>query len=93
MEVHGWRQVRSPAVAARCDHDVGVQWPCRHTLQFEGQVQVGTKRICPQDVKKMLAAHPIKAYWKECAAKHEQEELKDGVWFEPLQVLLRYWPV
>ena len=28
-------------------------------------------------------------YWKEWAAKHEHEELKEGVWLEPELALLR----
>ena len=28
-------------------------------------------------------------YWKEWAAKHEYEELKEGVWLEPALALLR----
>ena len=29
------------------------------------------------------------AHWKKWAAKHECEELKEGVWLEPIQAMLR----
>ena len=33
--------------------------------------------------------HARKVYWKEWAAKHEHEKLKDGVWVEHIQALFR----
>ena len=34
--------------------DLGIKWPQWHTLLFEDQVAVGTRVVCPQDVKKKL---------------------------------------
>ena len=66
------------------------KWPQWHTLIFEGQVQVDMRYICPKDVKKMLSGTgQITAYWKKWAAKHEYEELKEGIWLEPTLAWLR----
>ena len=69
--------------------DMGIKWPHCHTLFFEGQVAVDMRVACPQDVKKMLLKQARMVYWKKWAAKHECEELKEGVWLEPIQALLR----
>ena len=45
--------------------------------------------ICPKDVKKMLLQRARTVYWKKLAAKHEYEELKEGIWLEPALDLLR----
>ena len=45
--------------------------------------------VCPKDVEKMLLKQARSAYWKKWAAKHEYEELKEGVWLEPALALLR----
>ena len=41
---------------------------------------VDMRVVCPQDVKKMLLKQVRLVYWKKWAAKHECEELKEGVW-------------
>ena len=43
----------------------------------------------PRVVEKMLVQRARSVYWKKWAEKHEHEELKEGVWLEPAQVLLR----
>ena len=45
--------------------------------------------VCPKDVKKMLLQRARTVYWKKWAAKHEIEELKEGVWLEPALALSR----
>ena len=45
--------------------------------------------VCPKDVKNMLGQRARSVYWKKWAAKHEQEELKEGSWLEPGLALLR----
>ena len=40
-------------------------------------------------MKKMLLKQAKTVYWEKWAAKHEWEELKEGVWLEPIQALLR----
>ena len=45
--------------------------------------------VCPKDVKKMLLQQARIIYWKKWAAKHESEELKEGIWLEPTLALLR----
>ena len=39
--------------------------------------------VCPKDVKKMLLQQARTAHWKKLGAKHEYEELKEGIWLEP----------
>ena len=47
------------------------------------------RHVCPQDVKKMLLQQARSTYWKKWTAKHEYEELKDGISLEPALALLR----
>ena len=68
--------------------DLRIKWPQWHNLIFEGQVRVDMRYVCPKDVKKMLLKQARSAYWKKCAAKHECEELKQGLWLEPALALL-----
>ena len=35
--------------------------------------------VCPQDVKNMLLKQARIVHWRKWAAKHECEELKEGV--------------
>ena len=37
----------------------------------------------------MLLKQARSVYWRKWAAKHECEELKEGVWLEPIQAMLR----
>ena len=48
-----------------------------------------TRVICPLDVKKMFTRQARMAYWRKWAAKHECEELNEGVWLDPIQAMLR----
>ena len=50
------------------------------TLVFEEQVKVDVRVVRPRDVKKMLLKQARMVNWKKWAAKHEYEELKEGVW-------------
>ena len=36
--------------------------------------------VCPKDVEKTLVQRDRSVHWKKWAAKHEYEELKEGVW-------------
>ena len=45
--------------------------------------------VCPKDVKNMLMKQAQSTYWGKWAAKHENEELKQGIWLEPALALLR----
>ena len=69
--------------------DLGIKWPQWHTLLFEGQVAVDMRVVCPQDAKKMLLKRARMVYWNKWAAKHECEELKEGVWLEPTKAVLQ----
>ena len=81
QEVQTWRQVRGPARAVMCEtRDLGIKWPQRHTLMFEGEVSVDMRYSCPRDVRRMLV--------QQWAAKHEYQELKEGTWSEPALALL-----
>ena len=69
--------------------DPGIRWPQFHTLVFEEQVVVDMSVVCPQDVKKMLLKQASPVNWKNWAAKHEHEELKEGVWLGWVPAFLR----
>ena len=56
---------------------------------FEGDRNIDMRYVCPKDVKKMLLQQARTVYWKKWAAKHEYEELKEGIWLEPALALLR----
>ena len=89
FEVQIWRQVRGLAGAVMCEtRDLGTQWPKWHTVPFEGQVAVDMRVVCPQDVKHMLLKQARMVCRKRWAAKHECEELKEGVWLELTRALL-----
>ena len=45
--------------------------------------------VCPQDVKKMLNRQAKDVAVKRRATKHGYQELKDGVWVEPLNALMK----
>ena len=78
------RQGRGPAGAVmRETRDLGVKWPHWHTLMFEGDRNIDMRCVCPKDVKNMLLQQARTVCWKKWAAKHEYEELKEGIWLEP----------
>ena len=54
-----------------------------------GEARIDMRYVCPKDVKKMLVQQARSVRWKQRAAKHEYEELKEGVWPEPALALLR----
>ena len=56
---------------------------------FKGKLRVDMRYVCPKDVKKMLLGQARSTFWRKWAAKHENEELKEGIWLEPALVLLR----
>ena len=89
-EVQTWKQVRGLAGAVICEtRDLGMKWPCWHTLVFSDEMTIDMRYVCPQDVKKMLVQRARSLYWNKWAAKHEYEELKEGAWLEPGLALLR----
>ena len=45
--------------------------------------------VCPKDVKKMLLVQARSTHWRKWGAKHENEELKEGIWLELALTLLR----
>ena len=65
---------------------LGIKWPHWH---LEGDRRIDMRYVCPKDVKKMLLQQARTVYWKKWAAKHECEELKEGIWQEPALALLR----
>ena len=69
--------------------DLGIRWPQRHTLIFESDGRIDMSETFAKDVKKMLMHQARTIYWKKWAAKHENEELKEGIWLEPALALLR----
>ena len=53
-------------------------------LIFSDETRIDMRFVCPRDVKKMQdlgAKGSISILWP---AKHECEELKEGVWLEPV---------
>ena len=90
FEVLTGRHVRGPARAVMCDtSNLGSKWPQWHTPIVEGQVHVDMTYVCPNDVKKMLLGQARSTFWRKWAAKHQYEELKEGIWLEPTLALLR----
>ena len=86
QEVQMWRQVRGPAGAVMCEtRDLGFKWSHGHTLIFSDETRIDMRFVCPEDVKKMLVQRARSVCWKKGAAKHEYEELKEGVWLEPFR--------
>ena len=82
------QQMRGLAGAVVCAmRHLGSGFPSGHAL-LEG-VEVDIKAVCSQDLKKMPKKsgkkQPAGMRW---ATKHECGELEDGVWVEPLKLLL-----
>ena len=48
---------------------------------------VDMRYVCPKDVKKMLLGQARSTHWRKWAAKHENEESKEGFWLEPARRL------
>ena len=57
-------------------------------LDFEGQVRVDMRYVCPKDVNNVFLGQARSTYWRKWAAKHENVEVKDGIWLEPALALL-----
>ena len=69
--------------------DLGIKWPHWHILIFEGDRNIDMRHVCPKDVQKMHLQRARTVYGRKWAAKHEYEEMKEGVWLEPPLALLR----
>ena len=69
--------------------DLGKKWPYWHTLVFSDEIKIDMRYVCPKDVQKKLVQRARSVYWKKWAAKHEQEEPKEGAWIDPALVLSR----
>ena len=84
-----WRQVRGLAGAVMCEtRDLVIMWPQRHTLIFQGEARIDMRYVCPKDVKKVVVQKARSVCWKKWAAKHEYEDLKEGIWLvQALEVL------
>ena len=65
------------------------KWPYWHTLVFSDETKIDMRFVCLKDVRKMLVQGARSVFWKNWAAKHEYEELKEGAWLEPGLALLR----
>ena len=78
FEVPRWNRVR------------GLQeWSCAKLAILAA---VDVRMVCPQDAqdwKNMLLTQAMMVVWRKWAAKHECEELRGGVWLEPIQAVLR----
>ena len=59
--------------------DLGIKWPCWHTLVFRNEITIDMRYVCPKDDQCV----------GEVGSKHEQAELKERAWIEPAPVLLR----
>ena len=71
------------------NRDWCIKWPHWYTLILEGDKRVDMRYVCAKDVKKMLLQQVRTVFLKELAAKHEYEELKEGIWLEPAVAWLR----
>ena len=90
QEAQKWRHLRGLAGAVVCEtRDLGIKWLCWHPLVFSNEITIDMRYVCPKVVKKMLVQTARSVYWKKWAAKHEREELKEGVWLEPAFAFLR----
>ena len=90
QEVQTRNQVRGLAGAVVCETlDLGIKWPYWHTLVFSDEIKTDMRYVCSKDGKKMLVQRSRSMYRKKWAAKHEQEELKEGARIDPAPVLLR----
>ena len=67
--------------------DLSIKRPHWHTLIFSDETKIDMKFVRPRDVKKMLVQRARSVHWKKWEAKHEHEELKEGVWLEPALAL------
>ena len=65
---------------------LGQHW---HTLIFSYETRIDMRFVCPRDAEKILVQRARSVYWKKWAAKHEQEELNEGVLLEPALALLQ----
>ena len=79
----------SAGAVMRESRDLCIKWPHWHTLIFEGDRRIDMRDVCPKDGNKMLLQQARAVYWKKWAAKHENEELKEGMLLEPALALLR----
>ena len=50
---------------------------------------ISMKDTCPEDITKTPLRHAKNVFKQEEAKSHEMEELKEGVWFEPVKALLK----
>ena len=60
----------------------------RSKLAGFGQ-SVSVKDTWPEDITKTWMRHATVVYWKTWAKKHETEELKRGVYWEPNKTFLK----
>ena len=69
--------------------DLGIKWPRWHTLMVEGERNIDMRCVCSKNVRKVLLQQARTVNLKKWAAKHEYEDLKEGIWLEPALALLR----
>ena len=69
--------------------DLGFKCPHWHTLIFSDDTRIDMRFVYPRDVKKILVQRARSVCWKKWAAKHEYEELIEGVSLEPDLALFR----
>ena len=85
-----WRQGREVAGAVMCEPRASfIKWPQWHTLIFEGEARVDMIYCLPKRREENARATGWSVYCKKWAAKHEYEELKEGIWLELALDLLR----
>ena len=70
-------------------HEIWHKVPQWHSFTIDGQVRVDMRHVCPKDVNTMLMKQARLTHWRKWAAKHEYEELKEGIWLEPALAMLR----
>ena len=69
--------------------DLGIKWPQWQTSILDGEARINMRCVCPTDVMKVLLQQARTVYWKKWAAKHEYEELKEGISLELALALMR----
>ena len=68
--------------------DVGIKWPHRHTLMFDGDRSIDMRHVCPKDVKKNASAAGLNSLLEEVGSR-AQRQTKVGV--KSIEMLPENW--
>ena len=83
-QIFGANVEQEPPCASVSRHRVAI---VAHLVFFEGKVAVDVRLRIEREVDAFDTSKD--GQWENWAAKHEDEEMKAGVWMEPVQAVLR----